>query len=78
MMSWRRGKERFGGDLAVGYRESVEAGLASPVPSPFDRAADGWILGSDAFVERIRGVISPDSKEPSSIAATGPAFSFQR
>ncbi len=59
----------FGGGLAVGYREFVEAGLASPIPSPFDRAADGWILGSDAFVERIRGAISPDSKEPSSIAA---------
>jgi REP element-mobilizing transposase RayT len=59
----------FGGDAAVGYREFVEAGLASPVPSPFDQAANGWILGSDAFVERIRGAISPDSNEPSSLAA---------
>ena len=54
----------FGGDLAVGYREFVEAGLASPICSPFDQAADGWILGSDAFVERIRGRSRRTAKNP--------------
>ncbi len=55
----------FGGDALAGYRRYVESALPGCCPSPFDSAADGWILGSEQFVERIRGLISPASRQPS-------------
>ena len=39
--------------------------VGRPPPSPFQDAADGWILGSDSFVARVRRLISPQSNDPS-------------
>ena len=54
----------MGGTRAeVSYRRFVEQGLAQPPASPFDNAAFGWILGSESFVERIRGRMTRPSQE---------------
>jgi hypothetical protein len=44
----------FGGDPASAYRAYVEQGIADPPPNPFLNAIDGWILGSQEFVEWLR------------------------
>jgi REP element-mobilizing transposase RayT len=50
----------FGGDASSGrkaYKTFVEAGLASRPKSPLSEAVQGMILGSKAFVEKIRGLL---------------------
>ena len=45
----------FGGvNPAANYREFVSAGFDHPPENPFLAAKHGWILGSDAFVDRVR------------------------
>jgi len=39
---------------ASAYSRYVQQGIESPPESPFDKAAHGWLLGSRAFVDRIR------------------------
>ena len=58
----------FGGDTPEGrkaYRQFVEAGLASQLSNPLSGAAHGLVLGSDAFVTRIRAMLTvrPDDAE---------------
>jgi putative transposase len=49
---------QFGGrDPAAAYRRYVAAGLASPPLDPFAVAVHGWILGGDAFLDRLRGIV---------------------
>jgi REP element-mobilizing transposase RayT len=43
-----------GGDPAAAYRAFVTAGLTDPPPSPWSGARHGWVVGSPAFVERLR------------------------
>ena len=48
----------FGGsDSAGAYRQYVTAGLSDPPESPWKEAYHGWILGSGAFVERVRAMV---------------------
>jgi len=53
-----------GDDPMQTYRRYVESALAAPEPSPFDKAIDGWILGSEQFADRVHAIISPDSQQP--------------
>jgi putative transposase len=48
----------FGGsDPAGAYRRYVTAGLSEPPESPWKEAYHGWILGSGAFIERVRAMV---------------------
>ncbi len=48
----------FGGpDPAGAYRRYVTAGLAEPPESPWKEAYHGWVLGSAAFVDRVRAIV---------------------
>jgi hypothetical protein len=48
----------FGGSDAAGaYRRYVTAGLLDPPDSPWKDAYHGWILGSGAFVERVKAMV---------------------
>ena len=48
----------FGGaDPAGDYRRYVTAGLAEPPASPWKEAYHGWILGSEAFIDRVRAMV---------------------
>lgn len=49
-----------GGKVEAAYRRFVEAGLAEPPANPFRAAAHGWMLGGQAFVDRVRRL----AKEP--------------
>jgi REP element-mobilizing transposase RayT len=48
----------FGGsDPAGAYRRYVNAGLSQPPESPWKEAYHGWILGSGAFVDRVKAMV---------------------
>lgn len=48
-----------GGNAARAYRRFVESGWKQPAANPFDRAEQGWILGSKQFVQRVRRLLEP-------------------
>ncbi|HID75962.1 MAG TPA: transposase [Planctomycetaceae bacterium] len=49
----------FGGsDAAVAYGRFVEQGIQQPPDSPFAQASQGWILGSQAFTDRLRSLLA--------------------
>lgn len=55
----------FGGpDPALAYRRFVTEGLSDPPVSPWADAHHGWILGSDAFVDRLRTMLRDQSPAP--------------
>jgi REP element-mobilizing transposase RayT len=55
LASWAGG---FGGsDPAGAYRRYVNAGLSEPPESPWAEAHHGWILGSRAFLDRVRAMV---------------------
>ena len=43
-----------GTDAEKAYRRFVEAGLQEPPKNPFRDAVNGWLLGSQEFVDRMR------------------------
>src|SRR5262249_3654131 len=48
----------FGGsDPAGAYRRYVTAGLSDPPDSPWKDAYHGWVLGSGAFIERVKAMV---------------------
>jgi len=48
----------FGGKYPeTAYRRFVQAGIANPPENPLNDAVDGWLLGSDKFVEKIKRFI---------------------
>ena len=48
----------FGGtDAAGAYRRYVTAGMSEPPQSPWNEAYHGWILGSVAFIDRVRAMV---------------------
>lgn len=56
--------EMGGKDPATAYRRFVEAGVASPPENPLAGATEGWLLGSQEFVERVkRRVRSPKYRD---------------
>jgi hypothetical protein len=38
----------------VAYKRFLDAGMDSPPPNPLDEAVDGWILGSESFVAKMK------------------------
>jgi REP element-mobilizing transposase RayT len=60
LASW---EGEFGGSDAAGtYRRYVTAGLAEPPESPWRDAYQGWVLGSGAFVDRVRALVRGQSR----------------
>ena len=49
--------EMGGSQPEVAYRKFVESGLSQPPSSPFAAAQEGWLLGSQAFVERVKRLV---------------------
>ena len=48
----------FGGSDPTGaYRRYVTAGLSDPPESPWKDAYHGWVLGSGAFIERVKAMV---------------------
>jgi putative transposase len=58
------GGEYGGKNPAAAYRRFVEAGIAQPPASPFREAFGGWVLGSERFVARLRGLSVPAADPP--------------
>ena len=56
--------EHGGADPKRAYRRFVEAGLKAPPDNPLQAAWEGWLLGSEAFLKKIKrtwpGVSQPD------------------
>ncbi|WP_165220163.1 REP-associated tyrosine transposase [Aquisphaera insulae] len=59
-----RGGEFGGTDPAGDYRRFVEAGLVESPRSPFLDAFDGWALGSQRFIDRLRGLAGTKAVDP--------------
>jgi putative transposase len=55
--AWRG--EVGGGDPEAAYRRFVEAGLTEPPENPLRHAVHGWLVGTEAFVARIRSQVQP-------------------
>jgi REP element-mobilizing transposase RayT len=53
-----------GNNPAASYARFVEGGVAAPPVSPFREAFDGWVLGSDNFVARLRQLAGPAQADP--------------
>jgi len=49
--------EHGGKHPETAYRRFVEAGVDMPPQNPLSEATGGWLLGSQAFVERIKGLM---------------------
>jgi putative transposase len=67
LASW---SSAFGGrDAAGAYRRYVTAGLAEPPDSPWKEAYQGWLLGSETFIDRVcamvRGKPGPERRRES-------------
>ena len=57
----------FGRDLGRArraYREFLQAGVDEPPPSPFRDAVRGLLLGSEAFVQRVRDALAERADDP--------------
>jgi putative transposase len=50
--------EMGGSDAGKAYCRYVESGLKDDPPSPLREARGGWLLGSEAFVEQIKGLLN--------------------
>jgi REP element-mobilizing transposase RayT len=50
--------EMGGSNPEHAYRRFVEAGMKKPPPNPLLAAWEGWLLGSEAFVKRIKHLVS--------------------
>jgi hypothetical protein len=56
---WRAWRGAQGGrDARRAYRRFVEAGLRKPPANPLKEAWDGWLLGSEEFVKKIKKAFS--------------------
>src|SRR5262249_41323420 len=54
----------YGGDPRAAYVRFVNAGLTTPVESPFGDALGGWILGSERFRDQLRSRLGQLSANP--------------
>jgi REP element-mobilizing transposase RayT len=59
---WKAWQGEMGGkDAQRAYRSFVEAGVGDPPTNPFEAAWEGWVLGSRAFLKKIkRRVVAPN------------------
>jgi REP element-mobilizing transposase RayT len=54
---------RYGGkDPVTSYCRFVESAIGQPTESPFLRAHDGWILGGEAFIGRVRHLFARSNR----------------
>ena len=56
----------FGGDTAAGrraYRQYIAEGLGRPLDSPLAKAVHGLVLGSDAFVAKVRRLVKQQADD---------------
>ena len=69
---WRVGRQR---SPEAAYRRFVEQGLARAPANPFQSAANGWLLGSETFIERMRSLLSePRNKKRCPQPGSWPAW----
>ena len=50
--------EMGGGDPMAAYRRFVESGIESPPANPLEAAQEGWLLGGDEFIARIKRLLT--------------------
>ena len=50
--------EMGGKDSGLAYRRFVESGLETPPSNPLDNALEGWLLGSDTFLKKVKKLIT--------------------
>jgi REP element-mobilizing transposase RayT len=50
--------EMGGKDSGLAYRRFVESGLETPPSNPLDNALEGWLLGSDSFLKKVKKLIT--------------------
>ena len=66
-----------GKNSELAYRRFVESGLESPPNNPLNDALEGWLLGSDSFLEKIKKLFTkpqhvdqtPKARRPTSLDA---------
>ena len=63
--AWRG--EMGGKDPVASYRRFVEAAMADPPPNPFASAVNGWLLGSEQFVQQVRALANAPDQIPKHI-----------
>ncbi len=49
--------EMGGGDPVAAYRRFVESGIESPPANPLEAAQEGWLLGGEEFISRIKRLL---------------------
>jgi hypothetical protein len=47
-----------GKDSGLAYRRFVESGLETPPSNPLDNALEGWLLGSDTFLKKVKKLMA--------------------
>ena len=50
--------EMGGKDSGLAYRRFVESGLETPPSNPLDNALEGWLLGSDTFLKKVKKLMA--------------------
>ncbi len=50
--------EMGGKDSGLAYRRFVESGLETPPSNPLDNALEGWLLGSDTFLKKVKKLMT--------------------
>jgi len=50
--------EMGGKDSGLAYRRFVELGLETPPSNPLDNALEGWLLGSDTFLKKVKKLMT--------------------
>jgi len=58
--------EKGGGTPEVAYRKFVEAGLVQEVENPFHAALEGWLLGGQTFLDRIKKMLK-ETRQPDQV-----------
>jgi len=69
-LDWQTMLGEFGGTegaARISYRRFIEAGLNSSPVNPLANVVDGWLLGSDLFVEKWRHAAGNRMPEPASL-----------
>jgi putative transposase len=66
--------EYGGAHPVTAYRKYVEQGLRAPTENPLQSALEDWVIGSEAFLQKIVGLANPTGRRKS-LAKRASAFS---